>query len=62
MGYGSFAIVALTLGREKIGAEAIAEIHCQVAESAFALTIDSEVAQYAIEALNCFSRSFFGEA
>lgn len=48
MGDRAFAIVALTLGREKIGAEAIAEIHCQVAESAFALTIDSEVAQYAI--------------
>ena len=48
MGYWSFAVVALTLGGEKIIAEAFAEVHSKVAESAFALTIDSEVAQNAI--------------
>lgn len=48
MGYWSLAVVALTLGGEKICAEAIAEIHRKIAESAFALAIDSEVAQNAI--------------
>lgn len=48
MRYGPFAVVALTLSGEKIIAEAFAEVHSKVAESAFALTIDSEVAQNAI--------------
>ena len=48
MGYWSLAVVALTLGCEKIIAEPLAEIHSKVAESAFALTIDSEMAQNAI--------------
>ena len=48
VGYGPFAVVTLTLGGEKIIAEPLAEIHRQVAESAFTLTIDSEVAQNAI--------------
>lgn len=48
MGYWPFAVVALTPGGEKIIAEAFAEVHSKVAESAFALTIDSEVAQNAI--------------
>ena len=48
MGYWPFAVVTLTLGGEKIITEAFAEVHSKVAESAFALTIDSEVAQNAI--------------
>lgn len=48
MGYWPFAVIALTLSGEKIIAEPLAEIHSKVAESAFALTIDSEVAQNAI--------------
>ena len=48
MGYWSLAVVALTLGGEKIIAESLAEIHSKVAECAFALTVDSEVAQNAI--------------
>ena len=48
MRYGSFAVVTLALGGEKIIAEPFAEIHSQIAESAFALAIDSEVAQNAI--------------
>ena len=48
MRYGPFAVVALTLSGEKIIAEAFAEVHSKVAESTFALTIDSEVAQNAI--------------
>lgn len=48
MGYWPFAVVALTLSGEKIIAEALAEVHSKVAESAFALTIDREVAQNAI--------------
>ena len=47
MGYWSLAVVALTLGCEKIIAEPLAEIHSKVTESAFALTIDSEMAQNA---------------
>lgn len=47
-GYWPFAVVTLTLGGEKIIAEAFAEVHSKVAESTFALTIDSEVAQNAI--------------
>lgn len=48
MGYRAFAIVALTLGGEKIIAEALAEIHRQITESTLTLAIDSEVAQNAI--------------
>ena len=48
VGYWPFAVVALTLGGEKIIAESLAEIHSQIAECAFALTVDSEVAQNAI--------------
>lgn len=48
MGYWPFAVVALTLGREKIIAESLAEIHSQISESAFALAIDSEMAQNTI--------------
>lgn len=39
---------ARSQSREKIIAEPLAEIHSQIAESAFALAIDSEMAQNAI--------------
>ena len=38
----------LTLGREKISTEALAEVNCQVTETTLALTVDLKVPENAV--------------